>query len=165
MLSVTASWVWLWPSLSPTVSTGSHPTGGSSLQRGAFTDCKLALTLAFTASNWLNCHGHLHILFHNACLLPIRSHDTLLLIYTGASLIDGSVKGQYVTFGCFFFNLLMRASLMTDTWKYLTSNLLVVQLAPTWSMLGSMTMALTTHLDDRLICRKKFGSTLMTLGS
>ena len=47
--------------LSPTLSTGGH-----SSQWGAFTDCKLVLTLAFTVSNWLNCHGHLHILFHNA---------------------------------------------------------------------------------------------------
>ena len=40
---------------------------------------------------------HLHILFHNVHLFPIRSRDLLPLIYTGASLIDGSVKGQYVT--------------------------------------------------------------------
>ena len=48
-LSVTASWLWLWPSLSPTLSTG-----GSSSQRGVLTDCKLALTLAFTVTNCLN---------------------------------------------------------------------------------------------------------------
>ena len=58
---------------------------------------QLTLTLAFTVPNWLNYRGHLHILFHNAHLLPIRSPDILPLIYTGASLIDGSVKGQYVT--------------------------------------------------------------------
>ena len=40
---------------------------------------------------------HRHILFHNAHLLLVRSHDFLPLIYTGASLIDGSVKGQHVT--------------------------------------------------------------------
>ena len=39
-----------------------------------------------------HCHGQLHILFHNAHLC-----DLLPLIYTSASLIDGSVKGQYVT--------------------------------------------------------------------
>ena len=66
-------------------------------QWGALTDCKLALTLAFTVSNWLNCCGHLHILFHNAHLLLIRSHDLLPLIYTDMSLIDSSVKGQCAT--------------------------------------------------------------------
>ena len=54
------------------------------------------LTLAFTVTNWLNCHGHLHISFLNALSLPIRSHDTLPFINTGTSLIDGSIKGQYV---------------------------------------------------------------------
>ena len=49
------------------------------------TDCKLALTLAFTDSNWINCRGHLNILFHNTHLLPIRSRDLLSFIYTGAS--------------------------------------------------------------------------------
>ena len=49
--------------------------------------------------NWLNCCRHLHILFHNALLLPIRSHDLLPLIYTGVSWIDGLVKGQYVEVG------------------------------------------------------------------
>ena len=48
-------------------------------------------------SSNFNCHGHLHILFHNAHLLPIRFRDLLPLIYTGASLSDSSVKGQYVT--------------------------------------------------------------------
>ena len=59
--------------------------------------CKLALTLAFTTTNWLNCRGHLHILFHNAHLLPIRSRGLFPLIYTGASLIDSLVKGNDVT--------------------------------------------------------------------
>ena len=31
-------------------------------------DCKLGLTLTFTVSNWFNCRGHLHILFHNSYL-------------------------------------------------------------------------------------------------
>ena len=84
------NWLWLRPSPSPTLSTGcSNP------QRGALADCKLILTLAFNVSNWLKCHEHLHILFHNAHL--IRSRDILPLIYTGASLIDSSVKGHYVT--------------------------------------------------------------------
>ena len=48
---------------------------------------------AFTDSN-----SQLHILFHNVHLLPIRSRDLLPLIYTGASLIEGSVKDQYVTY-------------------------------------------------------------------
>ena len=43
--------------------------------------------------NLLNCSRHLPIFFHNAHLLPLL----LPLIYTGASLIDGSVKGQYIT--------------------------------------------------------------------
>ena len=66
---------------------------------GAFSPTALAFTLAITVSNCnrSNCHRHLHILFHNAHLLLLRSHDILPLIYTGASLIDGSVKSQYVT--------------------------------------------------------------------
>ena len=64
---------------------------------GTLTDWKLALILVFTVTNWLNCHKHLHILFYNDHLLPIRSHDILLLIYTGTSLIDGLVKRQYLT--------------------------------------------------------------------
>ena len=43
--------------------------------------------------NSLNCCRHLPIFFHNVHLLRL-----LPLIYTGASLIDGSVKGQYTTF-------------------------------------------------------------------
>ena len=43
-------------------------------------------------SNWLNCCWCLPIFFHNAHLLPL-----LPLIYTGESLIDSSVKGQYIT--------------------------------------------------------------------
>ena len=57
---------------------------------GTFSVCKLA---GLPVSNWLNCHRHLPILFHNAHLLPLL----LRLIYTGASLIDGSVKGQHIT--------------------------------------------------------------------
>ena len=90
--------LWFWSWLPPTHSAGGRPTRGSCPQGATLTDCKLALTLAFTVFNWLNCRGHLHILFHNTHLLPIRSHDLLPLIYTGASLIDGLVKGQYVTF-------------------------------------------------------------------
>ena len=56
VFSMTASWLSLWPSLSPT----------------------------------LNYRKHLHILFHNTHLLPIRLHDILLLIYTGASLMAWS---------------------------------------------------------------------------
>ena len=55
--------------------------------------CKLALTMVFLWTNWLNCRRHLLIFFHNAHLLPL----ILPLIYTGASLNDGSVKGQYTT--------------------------------------------------------------------
>ena len=58
------------------------------LGRGAFTDCNLALILAFTASNWLNCHGQLHILFYNAHKLSIRSRDLLPLIYTARSRVN-----------------------------------------------------------------------------
>ena len=52
---------------------------------------KLTLILAFQSST--NCRLHLPIFFHNAHLLPLL----LPLIYAGASLIDGSVKGQYIT--------------------------------------------------------------------
>ena len=41
----------------------------------------------------LNGRRHLPLFFHNAHLLPLL----LPLIYTGASLIDGPVKGQYIT--------------------------------------------------------------------
>ena len=44
--------------------TGGCSIGGSGPQWGALTDCKLALSLAFTVPNWLICRGHLHILFH-----------------------------------------------------------------------------------------------------
>ena len=44
-------------------------------------------------SNWFKGRWHLPIFFHNVHLLPLL----LLLIYTGASLIDSSVKGQYTT--------------------------------------------------------------------
>ena len=57
---------------------------------GAFSVCKLAGLLV---THWLNCRRHLPIIFHNALLLSLL----LPLIYTGASLIDGSVKGQYIT--------------------------------------------------------------------
>ena len=50
--------------------------GGPLASAGALTDCKLALTLVFTA-NWLNSCGHLHVLFHNAHLLSIRSQGLL----------------------------------------------------------------------------------------
>ena len=43
-------------------------------------------------TNSLNGRRHLPMFFHNFHLLPL-----LPLIYTGASLIDGSVKGQYIT--------------------------------------------------------------------
>ena len=61
-------------------------------------------------SQWLQTGSHsgLHCLqlstaagiciFYNTHLISIRSHDLLPLIYTSAPLIDGSVKGQYVTF-------------------------------------------------------------------
>ena len=48
-----------------------------------------------SCSNWLNSGQHLPIFFHNAHLFPLL----LPLIYTGASLIDGSVKDQYTTYG------------------------------------------------------------------
>ena len=70
---------------------------GNSPQHDVLTDRKLALTLVFTVPNCPSRCEHLHLLFHNAHLLPIRSHDLLPLIYTGASLIDASVKRQYVT--------------------------------------------------------------------
>ena len=44
-------------------------------------------------SNWLNSRRYLPIFFYNAHLLSLL----LPLIYTGSSLIDGSVKGQYIT--------------------------------------------------------------------
>ena len=75
------------------LSTEGHPTGDSRPQRGAFTNCNW-LWLRPSLSPTLNCRGHQHILFHNAHLLPLRSPDIFPLIYTGESLIDGSVKGQ-----------------------------------------------------------------------
>ena len=81
---MTASWLWLWPSLFPILNwrppnrrqepsegrshwlqTGSHSglhciqisTGGSSPHRGALTDCKLALTLTFTDPTTLTVAG------------------------------------------------------------------------------------------------------------
>ena len=57
---------------------------------GMFSVCKLA---GLPVSNFLNGCRHLPIFFHNAHLLPLL----LSLIYTGASLIDGLVKGQYIT--------------------------------------------------------------------
>ena len=48
-------------------------------------------TLTFQIT-WLNSRRHLPIIFHNTYLLPLL----LPLIYTGASLIYGSVKGQYI---------------------------------------------------------------------
>ena len=61
-----------------------------------------ATTLSLQASphsgllvtNWLNSRRYLPIFFYNTHLLPLR----LSLIYTGASLIDSSVKGQYIKF-------------------------------------------------------------------
>ena len=61
--------------------------------------CKLALTLAFPSPT-LNCRRHLPLFFHNAHLLPLL----LPLIYTGASLIDGSVKDQYIITAEILFN-------------------------------------------------------------
>ena len=54
-----------------------------SLQAGPHSDLPV--------SKQLNCRRHLPMFFHNAHLIPL-----LPLIYTGASLIDGSVKGQYI---------------------------------------------------------------------
>ena len=55
-----------------------------------------------SCTNWLNCCRRLPIYFHNANLFPLLLPLLLLLlllllIYTGASLIVGSVKGQYTT--------------------------------------------------------------------
>ena len=123
-LSVNASWLWLWPLLSPTLSIGGHLIGGSSLQWGALTDWKVALTLIFTASNWLNFHRHRHILFHNVHLLPIRSHYLLPLIYTGASLTDDSVKGQYVTYIYIYIYIYIYKEIPNPTscWVYIFFN-------------------------------------------
>ena len=93
--------------LSQWLQTGSH-SGLHCLQLSQLETAQLVAVVPSAAlsvtANWpspspaLNCRGHLHILFYNAHLLLIRSHDLLLLIYTGVSLVDGSVKGQYVTF-------------------------------------------------------------------
>ena len=64
---------------------------------GAFSVCKL-LSLWPSCTNWLNGRRHLPILFHNVHLLLLL----LLLIYTGTSLIDGSVKDQYITLRLFY---------------------------------------------------------------
>ena len=66
---------------------GQHPSGSVlSLEAGSHS--------GRPGSNWLNGRRHLPILFHNAHLLPLL----LPLIYTGASVIDSSVKDQYKTF-------------------------------------------------------------------
>ena len=57
---------------------------------GVFSVFKLA---GVPVTNWLNGHRQLPIFFHNVHLLPLL----LPHIYTGASLVDGSVKGQYIT--------------------------------------------------------------------
>ena len=79
----------LWPSLSQTLNWR-PPNLRQQSPAGHSLWLQLALTLSFTVSNcnWLYCHGHLHILFHNAHLFPLRSRDILPFIYTGASLID-----------------------------------------------------------------------------
>ena len=56
----------------------------------AFSLTASSLSLWPSLSLTLNSCRHLHILFHNAQLLPIRSHNILPLIYTGASLIAWS---------------------------------------------------------------------------
>ena len=67
------------------------------LNRGSLRATDLSLQAGphsgLPVTNWLNSHQHLPIFFHNAHWLPLL----LPLIYTGASLIDGSVKGQYIT--------------------------------------------------------------------
>ena len=56
---------------------------------GAFLVCKLVFTLAFLSITDSMAAG----IFHNVHLLPLL----LPFIYTCASVIDGSVKGQYIT--------------------------------------------------------------------
>ena len=52
--------------------------------------CELVLTRAFLSPTKSTAAGTCFIFFHNAHFLP-------LLIYAGASLIDSSVKDQYIT--------------------------------------------------------------------
>ena len=67
------------------------------LNRGSLRATALSLQVGphseLPGINWHNGRRHLPISFHNAHLLPLL----LPLIYPGASLIDGSVKSQYIT--------------------------------------------------------------------
>ena len=78
LLTITASWLRL-------LDQGSLRTTALSLQAGPHS--------GLPVSNKLNCCRDLSIFFHNAHFFPLL----FPLIYTGAFLIDGSVKGQYTT--------------------------------------------------------------------
>ena len=76
--SSSASWLGL-------LNRGSLKATTPSLQTGPYS--------GLLVSSSLNCRRHLPIFFHNTHLFPLL----LPLIYTGASLIEGSVKDQYTT--------------------------------------------------------------------
>ena len=87
---------------------GQQPSGGVlSLQAGSYPGLPVI--------NWLNSRQHLPIFFHNAHLLPLL----LPLIYTGASLIDGSVKGHYITLVGYLMSNPIHAYILNicDLWK------------------------------------------------
>ena len=73
-------------------------------------------------SLWPSCHQltqrhrHLPIFFHNAHLFPLLPP----LIYSGASLIDSSVKGQYTIFSSFS----LQRYLMVFTRVWVTASIL-----------------------------------------
>ena len=85
------------PTSSSDHSTTSYASWLGLLDRGSLRATALSLQAdphsGFPVTNWLNSRRHLPIFFHNAHLLPLL----LALIYTGAFLIDGLVKGQYTT--------------------------------------------------------------------
>ena len=79
--------------------SGFHCLQFSQLEATQLEAAALTGTLSLTATgshSGLHYRGHLHILFHDTHLLPIRSLDLLLLIYTGASLIDSLVKSNTI---------------------------------------------------------------------
>ena len=106
------------PSFSPDHSSSSSSSWLGLLDRGSLRAIALSLQAGPHSSlpvhNQLNCRRYLPIFFHNAHLFPLL----LPLIYTGASLIDGLVKGQYKTKGKFFSSMII---LHTSLWETMHS--------------------------------------------
>ena len=73
-----------------------YSTGGRCSLRSALRGCKLALTQTLIDSLTIT-DRHLHISYFIVPTTSDSSYDLLPLIYTGASLINGKVKGQLDT--------------------------------------------------------------------